>query len=92
MIEVSKLNGEKYFINAETIDFIEQIPDTVLTLASGKKVIVRESPSEIVDKIVSYKQKIYLNLPSTLADMLEEIHEEGKEAGQDLEAPGGNLL
>jgi len=82
MIEVSKLNGEKYFVNAETIDFIEQTPDTVLTLASGKKVIVLETPSVIVDKVIAYKQKIYLNLPSALADMLDEMSEDRKDEQQ----------
>ncbi|HBU12262.1 MAG TPA: endoflagellar protein [Clostridiales bacterium] len=80
MIEVSKLNGEKYFVNAEAIDFIETTPDTVLTLASGKKLLVLESPSVIIKRIVAYKQKIYLNLPGTLAEML---HEQSAEADRE---------
>ena len=73
MIEVSKLNGEKYFVNAETIDFIEATPDTVLTLASGKKLLVLEEPGEIIRKIIAYKQLIYLNLPTSLAQTLERV-------------------
>jgi flagellar protein FlbD len=92
MIEVSKLNGEKYFVNAETIDFIEETPDTVLTLASGKKIVVLESPTEIVNKIIAYKQKIYLNLPATLADLLDEMREDGKDAEPDERAPEGDLV
>lgn len=70
MIEVSKLTGYKYFINAETIDFIEETPDTTLTLASGKKVVVKESAKEIIDMVIAYKQKIYLNKPLMLAEIL----------------------
>ncbi len=85
MIEVSKLNGEKYYVNAETIDFIEETPDTVLTLASGKKLLVLEPPSIIIKRIVAYKQLIYLNLPTTLSDTLEQVSglvEETREARQ----------
>lgn len=37
MIEVSKISGEHFMVNAEAIDLIETIPDTLITLASGKK-------------------------------------------------------
>lgn len=72
MIEVSKLGGETCIINAEAIDIIETIPDTVLVLASGKKILVLDNPSEIVEKIIAYKQKIYLGLPQTVALSLEQ--------------------
>lgn len=72
MIEVSKLNGDKYYVNAETIDFIEEAPDTVLTLASGKKLLVLEPPHVIIERIIAYKQLIYLNRPQRLADTLEQ--------------------
>ncbi len=72
MIEVSKISGEKCVINAEAIDLIETVPDTLLTLASGRKVLVLEKPSEIIDKVVAFKQKIYLGLPKVVARGLEE--------------------
>ena len=71
MIEVSKLNGETCIVNADAIDLIEIIPDTVLVLASGKKILVLDSPEEIVERIVAYKQKIFLGLPSTAARAVE---------------------
>lgn len=79
MIEVTKLNGDKFFINAETIDFIEELPDTTLTLASGKKVIIKEPTEEVVAQVIAYKQKIYLNQPLNLSALLEEIHQARKE-------------
>ena len=51
---------------------IETIPDTLITLASGKKILVLEKPSEIVDEIVEYKQRIYLGLPRVVAKNLEQ--------------------
>lgn len=73
MIEVSKLSGEKFFVNAETIDFMESTPDTVLTLASGKKILVLEPPDVIIDRIIAFKQLIYLNMPMKLSDTLERM-------------------
>jgi flagellar protein FlbD len=92
MIEVSKLNGEKYFVNAETIDFIETTPDTVLTLASGKKILVLEQPAVIIQRIVAYKQLIYLNLPMTLSDTLErarvtDIDNKGQKKAEAVQGP-----
>lgn len=58
MIELTKLNGKKFVVNAELIETIETTPDTVLTLTSGKKLVVSEKKAEIVKKVVEYKRKI----------------------------------
>lgn len=59
MITVSKLSGKEYVINSDLIEYVEATPDTVITLTTGKKVIVLESIDEIIDKIIQYKKKIY---------------------------------
>ncbi len=58
MIEVTRLNGKKYWVNPHQIELMEETPDLTLTLLSGKKVVVKESPEEIIDKIVIYRKKI----------------------------------
>lgn len=63
MIQVTKLNGKDYFLNSEWIESLESTPDTVVTLRDGKKMIVTESPEEIVEKIIAYKKRIFTNLP-----------------------------
>ena len=60
MIEVMRLNGKKYWINPHQIESMENNPDLTLTLLSGKKVVVKDSPEEIVDKIVEYRRRIGL--------------------------------
>lgn len=75
MIEVSKIGGETLIVNAEAIDLIEVVPDTILVLASGKKILVLDHPSDIIEKIVGYKQKIYLGLPKVLQKSLEDKNE-----------------
>ncbi|MBR3543224.1 MAG: flagellar FlbD family protein [Treponema sp.] len=61
MIEVERLNGTKYFINPHMIESMECLPDLTITMLSGKKVIVRNSPEDIINKIVDYRKKIGIN-------------------------------
>ncbi|WP_068556105.1 flagellar FlbD family protein [Thermotalea metallivorans] len=59
MIQVTRLSGESYMVNGELIEFVEATPDTVITLTTGKKIVVKESVDEIVRRIIAYKQKIF---------------------------------
>ena len=43
MIEVTRLNGKKYWVNPHQIESMEQNPDVTLALLSGKKIVVKES-------------------------------------------------
>ncbi len=43
MIEVTKLNDEKVTVNADLIEMIEEVPETVITFTNGKKIFVKES-------------------------------------------------
>ena len=58
MIEVTRLNGKKYWVNPHQIESMEENPDLTITLLSGKKVVVHETPEEIIESIVSYRKKI----------------------------------
>ena len=59
MIELTKLNDMKLTVNAEIIEFVEETPDTVISLTTGKKLIVKETRQEVTDLVISYKRKIY---------------------------------
>lgn len=58
MIKVTRLNGEPIYINSDLIEFIETTPDTIITLTTGKKVIVKENIEYVIQHIVDYNQKI----------------------------------
>jgi Uncharacterized protein, possibly involved in motility len=58
MITVTRLNGSKLMINALLIELIEETPDTIITLTTGKKFIVTESASEVQLLIQSYIRSI----------------------------------
>ena len=59
MIELTKFNDVKFTVNAEIIEFVEETPDTVISLTTGKKIIVKESRQEVVDLVIAYKKTIY---------------------------------
>ena len=54
MIQVTKLTGEHFYVNPFEIEFIEETPDTVLSLKSGKKVLVKEEAETVIDKMVAF--------------------------------------
>ena len=64
MIGVTRLNGKEYFINPHLIEFLEETPDTVITLSTGKKVVVEENAALVVEKIISYRKQIAVRLPT----------------------------
>lgn len=60
LIEVTKMNGVKFTINAEMIEMVEETPDTVVTLNNGKKIIVKESRQEVKNLVILYKREIFV--------------------------------
>lgn len=58
MIKVTKLNGDIIYINSNLIEFIEETPDTMMTLTTGKKIILKDRVEDIIDRIIEYNQKI----------------------------------
>lgn len=59
MIEVTKINDVKILVNQDLIEVVEETPDTVLTLTTGKKLIVKESRQEIKSLVELYKKSIH---------------------------------
>ncbi|MFP6647603.1 MAG: flagellar FlbD family protein [Candidatus Latescibacterota bacterium] len=57
MIRLTRLNDTEFIINAEIIEFVEAIPDTIISLQSGKKVMVVEPVDEVVERIIEYKRR-----------------------------------
>ncbi len=64
MVELTRLNGQKIILNLELIESLEETPDTVVTLTTGKKYVVFERPSQIMAAIIRFKKQVNLNLKS----------------------------
>ena len=60
MIDVTGMNQKRFTINDDHIEKIEEVPETLVTLVNGKKVIVKDTVDEIVEKVIDYKKKIYI--------------------------------
>jgi flagellar protein FlbD len=58
MIKLTKFNGDSIFLNDALIEFIEETPDTVITMTTGKKILVKEDVETIVSRIIDYNRKI----------------------------------
>lgn len=58
MIPVNRLNDQQILINPHLIEMIEATPDTVITLTTGKKLVVKDGVDEIVARIIQYRQTI----------------------------------
>lgn len=58
MIKVTKLNGEKFVLNCNQIVSIESIPESKIILHNKSFFIVKESPDDIIDKVIEYYSKI----------------------------------
>ncbi len=59
MIKVTHLNEDPFYINCELIEHMEETPDTVLTMLSGRKLLVAESAEEILKLTIEYKKRIH---------------------------------
>lgn len=59
MINVTKMNNMNITINSDLIETIEETPDTVITLTTGKKILVKESRQELVNLVKLYKKELF---------------------------------
>ncbi len=63
MIKVTRLNGKEFVVNADLIQYVEEMPDTILTLLNHEKVVVKERADEIVRRVIEYSRGVRMGLP-----------------------------
>ncbi|WCL49605.1 flagellar FlbD family protein [Leptospira sp. GIMC2001] len=59
MIIVHRLKGEEFVINANLIETIEANPDTVVTLTTERKFVIKETVQELIQLVKDYHRDIY---------------------------------
>ncbi|RMG17018.1 MAG: flagellar protein FlbD [Deltaproteobacteria bacterium] len=74
MIPLTRINGNPVVINTDLVTSIEEQPDTVLVLINGDRIMVKESPEEIIDRLVEFRRKIHC------PDYHPPVHEQVKES------------
>lgn len=58
MIQVTRLNRSSLILNSDLIEIVEATPDTVISLTNGERLMVMESPDEIVGRVVTFRRSI----------------------------------
>jgi flagellar protein FlbD len=57
VIFLTRTNGTKFYLNPDLIETVEATPDTVITLVSSKKLIVKDTPQQIAERVIEYRRK-----------------------------------
>ena len=58
MIQVTRLDHRRMIVNADLIKYVESTPDTIVTLTSGEKFLVLETPEEVVNRVVEFGRRL----------------------------------
>lgn len=60
MIELTRLgsHSNRVAVNAELIVTIDEVPDTLVRLSNGDKILVRETLEEVIDRVIAYRGRI----------------------------------
>ena len=58
MIHLTRINRVPLVLNSDLIEHVEATPDTVISLTTGQKILVLESPSEIVDRVIQFRRSV----------------------------------
>jgi flagellar protein FlbD len=58
MISLTRLNGKPIIVNAILIETLEETPDTMITLTTGKKITVLEEGAAVVSLVQTYMKEI----------------------------------
>jgi flagellar protein FlbD len=58
MIKLTRINDSLIVVNADLVEVIEANPDTIISLTTGHKFLVKDSVDEVIDKIKSYKRSV----------------------------------
>jgi flagellar protein FlbD len=58
MIQLTRLNNSKVSVNSDLIKWVEQNPDTVITLLNGEKLLVQETVEQVVDRVIEFRRQL----------------------------------
>jgi flagellar protein FlbD len=62
MIRLTRLNNQSLTVNSDLIKFVEQSPDTLITLVTGEKIVVRENAEEVLARVIEFRRAVLRGL------------------------------
>ena len=66
MIQLTRLNNSRLAVNCDLIKYVEQSPDTVITLLSGEKLLVRETTEQVIERVRDFRRSVLSGAPGAL--------------------------
>jgi flagellar protein FlbD len=63
MIQLTRLNNARLAVNCDLIKYVEEAPDTVLTLLNGEKLIVRETTEQVIERVRDFRRSVLIAGP-----------------------------
>ena len=87
MIQLTRLNRQPLVLNSDLIKFIENAPDTVVTLVNGEKIVVSETSAQIIDLVVQFRRRVLKGVPMNFAVWTPRPEEPGPAGGNPEPAP-----
>jgi flagellar protein FlbD len=64
VIQLTRLNHQQFAVNSDLIKFIDKAPDTVVTLTTGEKIVVLETPERVIEKVIEFRRALIAGLSS----------------------------
>ena len=65
MIQLTRLNHQHLLVNSDLIKFVEESPDTVVTLLTGEKMVVKEKASEVIERVIDFRRSVLKGIALT---------------------------
>lgn len=58
MIKLTRLSGKPFALNAERILYVEETPDTIVTLENKERILVKESADDVIARVIEYQRQV----------------------------------
>ncbi|HTV66771.1 MAG TPA: flagellar FlbD family protein [Bryocella sp.] len=58
MIQLTRLNSTRLAVNADLIQYVEEAPDTIITLVNGEKLVVRETAAQVIELVLAFRRSV----------------------------------
>lgn len=65
MIQLTRLNNTRLAVNSDLIKYVEEAPDTVITLLNGEKLVVRETTEQVIERVRDFRRSVLTAAPGT---------------------------
>jgi flagellar protein FlbD len=60
MIQLTRLNSTRLAVNSDLIKYVEEAPDTVITLLNGEKLVVRETTEQVIERVRDFRRSVII--------------------------------